>query len=307
MSDDFTRHNRWQYSTADLLQARIETHQKYSERNDWAAWLAAQLPQTIEGRWLDVGSGDGTMLTALASRVPHQQLFALDQSAGMLAANRQKTAAASGGGNVAYVNGEAENLPFAAAGFALVTANHMLYHVPDIGRAVTEAARVLQPGGTFVATTNVRQNYQELGELRRKGILALGINIPPPTDANGPGRFSLEDGMTYIAPYFPNVRTVRHDDALLFTDVDGVMRYLLSGPLYSGTPGPEDAAVSPQQWQQLADWIALRVERIILKYSAFRVSKAAGAFVATKLTLVIKYQPRKRGGLSLKFLRTLRR
>lgn len=286
MRNEFTRHNRWQYSTANLLQARIETHQKYSERNDWAAWLAAHLPQPVSGAWLDVGSGDGTMLTELANRVPHQQLFALDQSAGMLAANRQKTIAA-GLGNVAYVNGEAEALPFADDSFALVTANHMLYHVPDIAHAVAEMHRVLKPGGTFIATTNVRGNYRELGELRDKGKLALDLNIPSPTDnPAGYGRFSLEDGADYIAPYFPNVTTLRHDDALLFTDVDGVMRYLLSGPLYSGTQGPDDPAVSPQQWQQLADWIALRVERIIIKYGVFRVSKAAGAFVATKLPLL---------------------
>lgn len=275
------QHNRWQYSTAELLQARIETHQKYSERKDgWAAWLADLLPRAIGGTWLDVGSGDGTMLTELATRANSATaIVAFDQSPGMLQANRHRVSGV-GLGKATFVNGDAENLPFGKSNFALVTANHMLYHVPDIGHAVGEIHRVLQPGGLFIATTNVSGNYRELGELRREGIITLGLNVPPPSaDAE---RFALEDGAAYIGTYFSDVHTYRYDDALLFTDVDGVMRYLLSGGLYAGTSGPDDRAVSAAQWDALADWVAARVSSIIAQQGMFRVSKAAGAFVARK-------------------------
>lgn len=220
------------------------------------------------------------MLTELATRANSATaIVAFDQSPGMLQANRQRVVAA-GLGMTTFANGDAEQLPFAAASFALVTANHMLYHVPNIDRAVGEIYRVLQPGGMFIATTNVSGTYRELGELRREGILALRLKIPPLSATEE--RFSLEDGAAYITAYFPDVTTFRHDDALLFTDVDGVMRYLLSGGLYAGTSGPDDPLVSAAQWDALANWIAMRVSQIIARHGVFRVSKGAGAFVARK-------------------------
>jgi SAM-dependent methyltransferase len=45
--------------------------------------------------------------------------------------------------------GTAENLPFADAEFDVVLANSVLEHVVDLDRALTEAFRVLKPGGVF--------------------------------------------------------------------------------------------------------------------------------------------------------------
>ena len=36
----------------------------------------------------------------------------------------------------------------------MVAALWMLYHVPDVDRAIAEVRRVLRPGGLFVAVTN---------------------------------------------------------------------------------------------------------------------------------------------------------
>ena len=45
-------------------------------------------------------------------------------------------------------------LPFADSNFDVVTARHMLYHVPNMTKAIREAKRVLKPGGRFLAVTN---------------------------------------------------------------------------------------------------------------------------------------------------------
>ena len=49
---------------------------------------------------------------------------------------------------------DAEDLPFADASYDLVAAMWMLYHVPDLDRALAEVRRVLRPGGHLLAVTN---------------------------------------------------------------------------------------------------------------------------------------------------------
>ena len=48
-----------------------------------------------------------------------------------------------------WIEGRVEALPFPDASFDLVTAQTVLIHVPDVGAAVREMARVLRPGGTL--------------------------------------------------------------------------------------------------------------------------------------------------------------
>lgn len=58
--------------------------------------------------------------------------------------------------------GNVQALAFDSQAFDAAVANFMLYHVPDLDRALSELARVLQPGGCLVATTN---GVRQLGEL----------------------------------------------------------------------------------------------------------------------------------------------
>ncbi|MEO5575597.1 MAG: class I SAM-dependent methyltransferase, partial [Gaiellaceae bacterium] len=61
--------------------------------------------------------------------------------------------------------GDVQELPFEDASFDCALAAWMLYHVPDVERAVSELARVLRPAGRLVAVTNRREHLQELAEL----------------------------------------------------------------------------------------------------------------------------------------------
>ena len=58
-----------------------------------------------------------------------------------------------------------QDLPFGDEAFDVVAALWMLYHVPDVDRALAEIRRVLRPGGLFVAVTN---GDGHLADLRRE-------------------------------------------------------------------------------------------------------------------------------------------
>src|SRR5687768_7666446 len=107
---------------------------------DWAldhvAWRGSEVA-------LDVGCGPGTYDAALTRRA--RTVVGLDLSPGMLGRPGGPADASPG---VSHGVADAQALPVRDAGVDVVLAAHMLYHVPDVARALAEARRVLRPGGT---------------------------------------------------------------------------------------------------------------------------------------------------------------
>lgn len=98
-------------------------------------------PQTL--RVLDVGCGGGFLSNRLA-REGHA-VTGIDRSASSLHVARRYDVT----GRVAYHVADALALPFADGAFDVVAAMDFLEHVEQPAQVVTEAARVLAPGGLF--------------------------------------------------------------------------------------------------------------------------------------------------------------
>ena len=97
-------------------------------------------------RVLDVATGTGLVAFALARR--GAEVVALDQSEQMLAGARARQARAGPlPGEVTFVKGEAEQLPFADHSFTALTFTYLLRYVDDPQVTMAELARVLSPGG----------------------------------------------------------------------------------------------------------------------------------------------------------------
>jgi ubiquinone/menaquinone biosynthesis C-methylase UbiE len=137
-----------QYQTDQHLQTRIRTHQLYSKGANLEDGIDAVLKLEPQESLLDIGTGPGSFPTRLRSSGHLGRLVGLDFSSGMLEVAKAKTNA------VEWLQGNAMELPFADSSFDVVTARHMLYHVPDMNKAILEAKRVLKPGGRFMAVTN---------------------------------------------------------------------------------------------------------------------------------------------------------
>jgi SAM-dependent methyltransferase len=96
---------------------------------------------------LDLGSGGGLDAIVAARRVgPDGHVFGLDMSEEMIALAQANTAKA-GIGNVAILRGDMESIPLPPKSVDVIISNCVVNLVPDKTRALTEAHRVLRPGG----------------------------------------------------------------------------------------------------------------------------------------------------------------
>ncbi len=97
---------------------------------------------------LDIGTANGAFPIRLRNQGHIGRLVGLDFSEGMIELAQSHHA------DVEFLQGNAMELPCNEHSFDIVTARHMLYHVPDITKALLEATRVLRPRGRFLALTN---------------------------------------------------------------------------------------------------------------------------------------------------------
>jgi len=123
--------------------------------------LAHHLPLGAR-RLLDIGTGTGRLLEVLAPKV--EQAIGIDQSREMLALARANLARA-GIDNADIRQGDMYALPFEADSFDVVTIHHVLHYADDPSAALSEAARVVKPGGTVLV---VDFSPHDLVELKRE-------------------------------------------------------------------------------------------------------------------------------------------
>ncbi|WP_407268236.1 methyltransferase domain-containing protein [Radiobacillus sp. PE A8.2] len=114
---------------------------------------------------LDVATGGGHMANALAPHV--KKVTALDLTPEMLAAAK-KFIKANGHFNVAFVEGDAEQLPFEDESFDLVTCRIAPHHFPNVESFVAEVHRVLKYGGKFLLDDNVAPEVDAYDEFYNK-------------------------------------------------------------------------------------------------------------------------------------------
>lgn len=102
-------------------------------------------------RALDVAGGTGDLAAGLARQVGDHGLVVLtDINAAMLARGRDRLIDAGLTRNVAFVQANAESLPFADGSFDCVTIGFGLRNVTDKRAALAAMRRVLKPGGQLL-------------------------------------------------------------------------------------------------------------------------------------------------------------
>lgn len=109
-------------------------------------WLAPR-PGT---RLLDVAGGTGDIAFRYLRRAPEAGAVVLDLTASMLEEGRQRAEAEALSERLEWVVGDAMALPFSANSFDAYTISFGIRNVTRINDALSEAYRVLRPGGRLL-------------------------------------------------------------------------------------------------------------------------------------------------------------
>lgn len=252
-----------QYRDNRNLDARIALHQRFSTApRNFPAWVFDHFDWRDNARVLELGCGTGALWAHPENRerIPGSwQLTLSDFSLGMLQSARSSGVPARS----RSVQLDAQTIPFRAESFDAVVANHMLYHMPDLPRALGEIKRVLGVGGKLYAATNGASHMQEYFQ-----FIAKFTGVATPRE---PLQFTLENGGEQLARYFSRVERIDFEDGLVVTEVEPLVQYALSG--WVGKKW-----IEPGREAELRSAISERIER----EGAFRITKSVGLFVASK-------------------------
>ena len=126
----------------DVMSAGI--HRLWKEAMmDWLAPRAGQ-------RLLDVAGGTGDVAFRFLKRAPGATAVVCDVTEEMLISGKARAGAASLADRLEWVLGDAMALPFADRSFDVYTISFGIRNVTRIGDALSEAFRVLRPGGRLM-------------------------------------------------------------------------------------------------------------------------------------------------------------
>jgi SAM-dependent methyltransferase len=178
---------------------------------------------------LVAGCGPGNLWQHNRQKIPAGwRMILSDLSLGMVTEARQGLNDLP---NVSYVALDISDAPLPPSSFDVVTANHMLYHVPDVGRALATIHDLLKPGGVLYATTIGRTHLRELATYinRAKDDPVLEAdNVFQRSVKN----FNLQNGRQQLLSLFAKVECHTYPDSLEVDDPEAIIHYVESSPAF---------------------------------------------------------------------------
>jgi SAM-dependent methyltransferase len=206
-------------------------------------------------RLLDVGTGSGSNVAIPAARLG-VEVVGLDVTPELLALARRR--ADEAGLDIEWVEGDAQEMPFADSSFDRVTSTFGAMFAPDHERTAGELVRVCRSGGQIAMTTWVDDGFA--GEL----FTLTGSFMPaPPAGAQAPPLWGVH---AHVDAVFRSVgvepSTTRAFVDFDFASVDDAVRQYAShfGPFVSAR-----AVLEPQgRWEEFINAFRELVERFNL-------------------------------------------
>ncbi len=137
-------------------------HDKGFATGDDLETMVRLLHPMPDDNMLDVACGGGH--TALRFSPLVRSVVASDLTMVMLKKAQEYISEEGGVDNITFREADAEDLPFPAGAFTLLTCRVAPHHFPDVARALSEFHRVLRRGGRIAIVDTVLPNDPEIAE-----------------------------------------------------------------------------------------------------------------------------------------------
>lgn len=253
-----------QYKDSSNLDARVVIHKLFGTNPyGWMTWVFDHLLKLPEdAKILELGCGPGYLWKENEHRIPAGWRVTLsDLSSGMLDAAWRNLVVT--GRAFQFKEIDAQSIPFEDGSFDAVIANHMLYHVSDRAKAISEMKRVLQPGGHLIATTVGEHHMEQMTAWYER--VSHGAHAGMMTHS-----FTLENGAGQLKEFFADVTLSRYQDDLEITSIEPIIAYLRSAITLSEI---DDAEVES---------LRVELEEVLKAKGKVFVRKDSGLFEAVK-------------------------
>lgn len=251
------------YKNAKNLNVRISLHDKYSQnKQGWFPWLFEQIDFSRINKLLEVGCGNGKLWKNNKINLRNREIFLSDSSQGMVDEVRKTL-----GNDFNCMVFDCEKIPFKDNYFDAVIANHVLFYVYDINKALEEISRVLNPLGVFYCSTYGSSHMKEINDIVQKFDSRVILSQTKLYDV-----FGLENGLDILKPYFKNIKMKRYDDCLVVDKSKPIIDYIMS------CHGNQNEIIGPNlnEFREFVD-------SIIQKKGYIRITKDAGLFVCENM------------------------
>ena len=250
-----------QYKDDKGLLIRKNLHKKYStNKQGFGNWLFELMNISSAGKILEVGSGNGDFWQSNVKMLKATTKLVLsDFSDGMVELMCEKYDQE----NIDIMQINIQDIPFEDNSFDLIIANAMLYHVPELEKALGEVKRVLKPSGKFFAST-----YGENGLSSFIFETLEKLDIEMPKDSNK--TFTLQNGEDKLLGHFEEVNRMDYEDKLMITHIQDLVDYIFSMTSMSKLDIEEKSKVQ--------DYL----DKLMKEKTIIEIRKEYGCFISSK-------------------------
>ncbi len=214
-----------QYKDGNNLNTRVSLYDKYKVGGNSNKWMTDRYDFFDGCEVAEFGTGTGKDWARIIEDIASCcHLVLSDFSSGMVEGLKEKYKHLD---NVEVMQIDIQDIPFKDESKDFAIANAMLYHVPDIDKAVNEVHRILKPGGKFYAATMGTKSMFTFF----KGTLHEAV---PSVSMAENIRFTLENGKEYLNKYFSDVDIVYNKGRLEIDDANDIIDFALSTASITG-------------------------------------------------------------------------
>lgn len=161
---------------------------------------------------------------------------------------------------------DAEKIPYPNRVFDVVLACHMLYHVPNIEKALKEISRVLKPSGRFISTTISQYHIREVKDFLSEFGLYSEERLKLFSE------FRNETGKDVLKSFFAEIEFYEYINQVNITSIDPLMKYIETMCPMEKYPN----------FQEIKPQIEEAIIEILEKKSKFQINGISGLFKAKK-------------------------